>query len=262
MRNPVVMQQAKRAEEEQDAQSDQDDRSRRNIAARIHGRKGRRHRRIGLSRRGTVARLARNRVDPHMAATNRLLAGPRSVAGSTGRRYKASRALTRMLSLILPLVGRTRIRCSRLRLACPLTGSQPAPPAGGTGGTGGIGRNARHAGMRMDAQPLRDVIQSKRIRQRQSVSAGHRRLVGVEDLVEAPRRPPGCRRPHVVAQAGQHGEDHDVRDRLGVLPVVHGADAGDNAQQAGQHGMRRAGKDRRGHSRPPPRSRSARHASQ
>ncbi len=120
--------------------------------------------------------------------------------------------------------------------------------------------------MRMDPQPLRDVIQPERIGQRQPVAAGHRRLVGVEDLVNHPgghqdAEDPGC----MIAQADQHGEDHDMRNRLGILPVVHGAHAGNDAQQAAKHGMWRAGKDRGGHTSaaaPEARSRSARHASQ
>ena len=83
--------------------------------------------------------------------------------------------------------------------------------------------------MRMDTQPLGNVIQAERIRQRQPIAPGKRRLVGVEDLVEDPRSHQDPEDPRVVAQAGQHREDDNVRDRLGVLPVVHRADAGNEA---------------------------------
>ena len=81
------------------------------------------------------------------------------------------------------------------------------------------------------ADAISQLIQSKRIRQRQSVTASLRRLVRVENLVENPETNQQPKEPETVHHPHQDHEHQNVHNGLDVLAVVHGAHSGDKPQQ-------------------------------
>ena len=109
------------------------------------------------------------------------------------------------------------------------------------------GQSRRHraaGGRRSHPQPGPQVVQAEGIGQGQSVAPRLGRLGGVKDLVKDPRRDQQAEDKALVGKADKYREDEHVGQRLDELPVVHGADPGDKAQQPGQHGMGMQGRSR------------------
>ncbi len=89
------------------------------------------------------------------------------------------------------------------------------------------------------AKSVAEVVPAEWIRQGHAVAFCQCRVIRLKGLVEdpSPDKPP--QNPvQVVGQAGQHDKDDEVDDALGILAVVHRAHTGNEAQKAGQHGIR------------------------
>ena len=69
--------------------------------------------------------------------------------------------------------------------------------------------------------------------ERRAVASGARSVVGLDDLVADPAGDEETEEAVLVGEADENREDDQVHDTLGVLAVVHGADAGDEAEQSG-----------------------------
>ena len=102
----------------------------------------------------------------------------------------------------------------------------------GRGKAGGVGR-----GRGSHAQPGAEIIEPERIGQRQSIAPRLGRLGGVKDLIEDPRGDQQAEDKALIGKADEHGKNEHVGQRLDELPVVHGAHAGNETQEAGQDGM-------------------------
>jgi len=92
-------------------------------------------------------------------------------------------------------------------------------------------------------QPVAHVVQSQRIGHRQSVAQGFGGVEGLKRLVENPCGNEDAEDPRDVGHADQHGEDHHVDESLEKLPVVHGADAGNQTEHGCRSGVRCARRD-------------------
>jgi hypothetical protein len=63
-------------------------------------------------------------------------------------------------------------------------------------------------------------------------------MVRFDDLVEDPTEDEEKEDAIVMDEAGKDGKDDEMNDSLGILTVVHGAHAGNEAQESGQTGIR------------------------
>ena len=99
------------------------------------------------------------------------------------------------------------------------------------------------------AQPLANVIQPKRIRQRSPIATRLRCVMRLNRHVKLPARDEQPEDPiRIARQRHQHREHNQVHDPLRILLVVHCAHARDQSQQSCQSGVR-PGRRRR-HPRP------------
>jgi hypothetical protein len=62
-------------------------------------------------------------------------------------------------------------------------------------------------------------------------------VVGFDDLIEDPAGDEEAKDTVFSGETDQNGKDDQVDDPLGVLAVVHGADAGNEAQKGGEAGV-------------------------
>ena len=92
-----------------------------------------------------------------------------------------------------------------------------------------------------EAEALSNIVQTERIGNLEPIALGTRGLVGIENHVEDPA---GDKHAedfiHVVCKGCKHSEDDDVRNPLRELAVVHGAYAGNEAEQRCQSWIRGA----------------------
>ncbi len=94
-------------------------------------------------------------------------------------------------------------------------------------------------------EPVAHIVQSERIGHRLAIAQSLGGVEGLERLVDDPGGDEDAEDPRNVAHADQHGEDHDMDQPFEELAVVHGADAGDEAENPGSAaaGLGRAGGD-------------------
>ena len=84
-----------------------------------------------------------------------------------------------------------------------------------------------------EAKTLAKIVQAKRIWERSAIATSFRSVVGLDHLIA---HPAGDEEPEdavLVCETNENREDYQVYNTLGVLTIVHGADAGDEAQQCG-----------------------------
>jgi hypothetical protein len=84
-----------------------------------------------------------------------------------------------------------------------------------------------------EAKTFAEIVQAKRIRERSAIATGFRSVVALDHLVAHPAGDEESEDAVLVCEADKNREDYQVHNTLGVLAVVHGADAGDEAQQRG-----------------------------
>ena len=65
--------------------------------------------------------------------------------------------------------------------------------------------------------------------------------MSLDDLIADPAGDEEAEDAVFVGELDEDGEDDEVDDAFGVLAVVHGADAGDEAEQGGEAGVGSAG---------------------
>ena len=82
---------------------------------------------------------------------------------------------------------------------------------------------------------MRQLIKPQRIGERFSVAARSGGVIGIEDLINDPRRDENAEDANNVRHANQECEDDYMDESLEELPVVHCADAGDEAQDGGDY---------------------------
>jgi hypothetical protein len=70
-------------------------------------------------------------------------------------------------------------------------------------------------------------------------------VVRLDDLIADPAGDEEAEDAVLVGEGYEDGEDDEVDDAFGVLAVVHGADAGDKAEQGGEAGVGLSGDRRR-----------------
>jgi hypothetical protein len=70
-------------------------------------------------------------------------------------------------------------------------------------------------------------------------------VVGFENLIDDPAGDEDAEDAVFVGQADEDGEDDEMDDALGVLAVVHGSDARDDAEECGEAGIGLSSVDRR-----------------
>ena len=88
------------------------------------------------------------------------------------------------------------------------------------------------------AEAFAYVVKAKRIGQRQTITPRDGGLIGLNHHVKDPAS--DKQTEEVIDMFGkrrQHRKDSDMRDALGKLAIVHGADARHQAQQARKHGV-------------------------
>ncbi len=88
------------------------------------------------------------------------------------------------------------------------------------------------------SQDVADVVQAEGVGKRGSGEAGAGSVIGVDSLVDDPAEGEEL---EDAADAGEDGEDDEVNDAFGILAVVHGADAGNEAEQGGKRGVGQIG---------------------
>jgi hypothetical protein len=59
-------------------------------------------------------------------------------------------------------------------------------------------------------------------------------VVCLDDLIADPAGDEEAKDAVLICQADEDGEDNEVDDALGILAVIHGADAGDEAEEGGE----------------------------
>ena len=84
-----------------------------------------------------------------------------------------------------------------------------------------------------EAKTLAEIVQAKRIREGSAIATGFSSVVGLYHLVAHPAGDEESEDAVLVGETDKNREDYQVHNTLGVLAVVHGADAGDEAQQCG-----------------------------
>ena len=100
----------------------------------------------------------------------------------------------------------------------------------------------RRAGPRFaEAETFAEIVEAEGIGERGAVAAGAGGVVGLDDLIADPAGDEEAEDAVLVGEADEDGEDDEVDDAFGVLAVVHGADAGDEAEQGGEAGVGFAG---------------------
>jgi hypothetical protein len=82
---------------------------------------------------------------------------------------------------------------------------------------------------------LGEVVDAEGIGQGHAVAAGARGVVRVDDHVDDPAEDEEME--DNMGGRDEYGEDDEMEDALGVLLVVHGANAGDEAEERGQAGV-------------------------
>ncbi len=114
----------------------------------------------------------------------------------------------------------------------------------GVGASGGVGSDillgvgAGRAGPCFaEAEALAEVVETEWVRERSAVAAGTSGVVRLDDLIEDPTGDEEAKDTVFVGEADEDGEDDEMDDAFGVLAVVHGADAGDEAEQSGEAGV-------------------------
>ena len=84
-----------------------------------------------------------------------------------------------------------------------------------------------------EAETLAKIVQAKRIWERSAISTSFRSVVGLDHLIAHPAGDEESEDAVLVGETDKNREDYQVHNTLGVLAVVHSADAGDEAQQRG-----------------------------
>ncbi len=93
-----------------------------------------------------------------------------------------------------------------------------------------------------EAEALAEIVEAEGVGQGGAVATGAGGVVGLDDLVEDPAGDEEAEDAVFVGQRDEDREDDQVNDALGVLAVVHRADAGDEAEQGGEAGVGFAGR--------------------
>ena len=88
-----------------------------------------------------------------------------------------------------------------------------------------------------EAETLAEVVEAEGIGQGGAVAAGLGGVVGLDDLIADPAGDEEAEDAVLVGEGDEDGEDDEMNDSLGVLAVVHGSDAGDEAEQGGETGV-------------------------
>ena len=76
--------------------------------------------------------------------------------------------------------------------------------------------------------------------------AGAGGVVGFENLIDDPTCDEDAEDAMLVSQCNENGEDDEMDDSLGILAVIHRADAGDDAQKRSKNRVRFSGQRSRG----------------
>ena len=84
-----------------------------------------------------------------------------------------------------------------------------------------------------EAKTLAEIVQAKRIWERSAIATSFSSVVGLDHLVAHPAGYEESEDAVLVREADKNREHYQMHNTLGVLAVVHGADAGDEAQQRG-----------------------------
>jgi hypothetical protein len=99
------------------------------------------------------------------------------------------------------------------------------------------GGGARAGPRSAEAEAFAEVVEAKGVGERCAVTAGFRGVVRLDDLVADPAGDEEAEDAVLVGERDEDSEDDEVDDAFGILAVVHGADAGDEAEQGGEAGV-------------------------
>ena len=109
-------------------------------------------------------------------------------------------------------------------------------------GCGGCGAAAVGVGPGFaEAEAFAEIIEAEGVGEGGAIAAGVGGVVGLDDLIADPAGDEEAEDAVFVGERDEDGEDDEVDDAFGVLAVVHGADAGDEAEQGGEAGVRFSG---------------------
>ncbi len=88
-----------------------------------------------------------------------------------------------------------------------------------------------------EAETFAEIIQAKGVGKGGAIAASLGGMVSLDDLIEHPAGDEEAEDTIVVGEAYEDGEDDEMDDALGILAVIHGADAGDEAEEGGEAGV-------------------------
>ena len=88
-----------------------------------------------------------------------------------------------------------------------------------------------------EAEAFAKIVEAERIGERRAIAAGLGSVVSFDDLIADPTGDEEAEDAVLVGEGDEDGEDDEVDDAFGVLAVVHGADAGDEAEEGGEAGV-------------------------